>query len=58
MKKKKENILKAALGYAGTYKYLTYLSFVLAAATAVTGLMPFVCLWRIRKITRIPTGHP
>ncbi|MBR1635905.1 MAG: ABC transporter ATP-binding protein [Lachnospiraceae bacterium] len=47
MKKKKENILKAALGYAGSYKYLTYLSFVLAAATAVTGLMPFVCLWRI-----------
>lgn len=34
------------MGYAGGHKTLTYLSLVLAAVTAVLGLMPFVYLWR------------
>ncbi|MBQ9015616.1 MAG: ABC transporter ATP-binding protein [Firmicutes bacterium] len=49
MKKRKESALKRTLAFAGAYKGLTYGSFVLSAATAVTGLMPFVYLWRILR---------
>ncbi|MBQ9436730.1 MAG: ABC transporter ATP-binding protein [Lachnospiraceae bacterium] len=46
-KEKKKGALMRILGYAGAYRYLTYLSFILSGASAVTGLMPFVYLWRI-----------
>ena len=35
------------MGYAGSYKKLTYMSLVLSALSSVLALMPFVCLWRI-----------
>lgn len=56
MKEKKERALKRTLAYAGRYKGLTYLSFVLSAATAVTGVMPFVYLWKILK--EVIAVHP
>lgn len=56
MKKQKESALQRTLSYAGSYRGLTYLSFLLSAATAVTGVMPFVYLWRIIK--EVLAVHP
>lgn len=47
MREKKRGALSEVLDYAGGYKALTCLSFVLSGLSAVTGLMPFVYLWRI-----------
>ena len=33
--------------YAGGYKALTYLSWILSAVSAVIALLPFVCIWLI-----------
>ncbi|MCI6536313.1 MAG: ABC transporter ATP-binding protein/permease [Lachnospiraceae bacterium] len=35
------------MGYAGSYCYLTYASWVLSALSAVLALFPFVFIWRI-----------
>ena len=47
--KKKPSAFSVLMEYAGGHKALTYLSFVLSAAAAVVGLLPFVYLWRIIK---------
>ncbi len=47
--KKKPSAFSVLMKYAGGHKALTYLSFVLSAAAAVVGLLPFVYLWRIIK---------
>ena len=57
MKQKKESALAKALSYAGAYKGLTYLSFFLSALSAITGLMPFVYLWRILREVIEVNGH-
>lgn len=44
--KKKRN-LQELMGYAGGHKYLTYLSLLLSAVSAVLALFPFVFLFRI-----------
>ncbi len=46
---KKPSAFSVLMGYAGGHKVLTYLSLVLASATGVLALMPFVYLWRIIK---------
>ena len=37
------------MGYAGKHKYLTYASWVLAAASALVALLPFLYIWKIIK---------
>ena len=44
---KKQSNLSRLLDYAGTYRILTYLSWVLAAAGALLALVPFGYIWRI-----------
>lgn len=46
---KQQSNLQRLLGYAGNRKILTYLSWVLSAASAVLALVPFWYIWRILK---------
>ncbi len=43
----KNNDLERLLRYAGRYKALTYLSWVLSAISAILALLPFICIWLI-----------
>ena len=45
----KQSNLSRLLDYAGTYRILTYLSWVLAAAGALLALVPFGYIWRILR---------
>lgn len=49
MKSKKQNSLSRILSYAGRHKNLTLLGCVLSALSAVSGLIPFVCVWLAAK---------
>ena len=44
---KKNNNLQELMGYAGGHRYLTYLSLLLSAVSAILALFPFVFLFRI-----------
>ena len=44
---KKESNLKRLMGCAGRHRYLTYASWVLSVISALTALVPFICIWRI-----------
>lgn len=44
---KKQSNLSRLLAYAGSYKILTYFSWVLSAAGALLALVPFWYIWRI-----------
>ena len=46
---KKQSNLSRLLDYAGMYRILTYLSWVLAAAGALLALAPFGYIWRILR---------
>ena len=46
---KKQSNLSRLLDYAGTYRILTYLSWVLAAAGVLLALVPFGYIWRILR---------
>ncbi len=46
-KEKKPSSLQRLMGYAGSYCYLTYASWMLSALSAVLALFPFVFIWRI-----------
>lgn len=46
---KKQSNLSRLLDYAGTYRILTYLSWVLDAAGALLALVPFGYIWRILR---------
>ncbi len=48
-KQKKQSNLDRLLEYAGGKKILTYLSWVFAAVSALTALLPFWYIWRILK---------
>ena len=43
----KQSNLKRLMYYAGRRKYLTYLSWILSAVSALLALVPFICIWRI-----------
>ena len=43
----KNKDLERLLQYAGGYKALTYLSWVLSAISAILALLPFICIWLI-----------
>lgn len=40
-------VLKSLLNYAGKYKYLTLLSLLFSAISAVISLMPFIYIWKV-----------
>ena len=44
---KKKSDLSRLMDYAGSYRYFTYASWVLAAASALLALVPFLYIWRI-----------
>lgn len=44
---KKQSDLSKLFDYAGNYKYLAMLSWILSAVSALTALLPFVCTWKI-----------
>lgn len=46
---KKQSNLSRLLGYAGRYKYLSYASWGLSAASALLALIPYVYIWRVMK---------
>ena len=46
---KKQNSISRLFEYAGNYKYLTILSWVLSAVSAWIALVPFYYIWRIIK---------
>lgn len=46
-KEKKESNLSKLMGYSGNYKILAYLSWLLAALSAIFTLLPFWYIWKI-----------
>ena len=48
-KQKEESLLKQLFNFAGNYKYLTVLSWILSAVSAWIALVPFYYIWRIIK---------
>lgn len=44
---KKKSSLQELMEYAGRYRYLTYLSWLLSVCSALLSLLPFVYIWRI-----------
>jgi len=49
MEKKKQNNLSILLGYAGTYKGLTFAGMALSALGMVLGMLPYVCIWLVLR---------
>ena len=45
MKEKKQSELSVLLGYAGSYKGLTFLGLGLSAVAMILGMAPYVCIW-------------
>ena len=55
---KKQSDLSRLLDYAGTYRILCYLSWVLAAAGALLALVPFWYIWRIlREVIEVAPNY-
>lgn len=46
---KKESNLSRLIQFAGNYKYLTYLSWILAVVSALCSLLPFWYIWQIMR---------
>lgn len=44
---KKQSSLSRLMKYAGPYRILTYLSWVLSGISAALGLLPYYFLWKI-----------
>ena len=45
MKEKKQSDVAVMLGYAGSYRGLTYLGLALSAAAMILGMLPYICIW-------------
>lgn len=45
MDKKKKNDLSVLLGYAGSYRKLTYIGLGLSAIAMILGMLPYICIW-------------
>lgn len=46
---KKESSTQKLFAYAGNYKYLTIVSWILSAVSALIALLPFYDIWRIMQ---------
>ena len=58
---KKESNLSRLIQFAGTHKYLTYLSWILAVVSALFSLLPFWYTWQIMRVvleTDSEFSHP
>ncbi|MBQ8975545.1 MAG: ABC transporter ATP-binding protein [Oscillospiraceae bacterium] len=49
MKEKKRNDVAVLLGYAGSYKGLTFLGLGLSAIAMILGMLPYVCIWLVAR---------
>ena len=47
MEKKKQNDVAILLGYAGSYKGLTFLGLFLSAVAMIFGMLPYICVWLV-----------
>lgn len=47
MKKKQQSDLSVLLGYAGSYKGLTFLGLALSAIAMILGMAPYLCVWLV-----------
>ena len=45
VKEKKPSKLSVLLGYAGSYKKLTFLGLALSAVAMILGMVPYICIW-------------
>ena len=54
MKEKKKSDLAVLLGYAGSYKGLTFLGLGLSAVAMVLGMLPYICIWLVDLIAVAP----
>ena len=49
MKEKKQSDLAVLLGYAGSYKVLTFLGLALSAIAMILGMLPYICIWLVAR---------
>ncbi len=49
MKEKKQSDLAVLLGYAGSYKKLTFLGLGLSAVAMILGMAPYICIWLVAR---------
>ena len=49
MKEKKKSDLAVLLGYAGSYKGLTFLGLGFSAIAMVLGMLPYICIWLVAR---------
>ena len=49
MKEKKQSDLGVLLGYAGSYKGLTFLGLGLSAVAMILGMLPYICIWLVAR---------
>ena len=49
MKEKKQSDIAVLLGYAGSYKHLTFLGLGLSAVAMILGMLPYICIWLVAR---------
>ena len=49
MKEKKQSDLAVLLGYAGSYRWLTFLGLGLSAVAMILGMAPYICIWLVAR---------
>ena len=49
MKEKKQSDVSVLLGYAGSYKRLTFLGLGLSAIAMILGMAPYLCIWLVAR---------
>ena len=49
MKEKKQSDVSVLLGYAGSYKKLTFLGLGLSAVAMILGMAPYICIWLVAR---------
>ncbi|MBQ8162452.1 MAG: ABC transporter ATP-binding protein [Clostridia bacterium] len=46
---KKKSDLSQLLGYAGSYRRLTFLGLALSAVAMILGMLPYICIWLVAR---------
>ena len=49
MKEKKQSDLAVLLGFAGSYRKLTFLGLGLSAVAMILGMAPYICIWLVAR---------
>ena len=49
VKQKEQSDLSVLLGYAGSYKKLTFLGLGLSAVAMILGMAPYLCIWLVAR---------